>query len=441
MFTRKDLIRLLAPLIVEQILAVLVGMVDVVMVAAVGEAAVSGVSLVDSINMLIIQMLAALATGGAVVSAQFIGRKDEERACKAAAQLISVTTIASVGLMTFALVTNRHLLRLVFGTVEEAVMENAVIYFAITALSYPFLALYNSCAALYRSMGNSGVSMKVSIIMNVINVVGNAICIFGLHMGVEGVAIPTLISRMTAAVMMLILIRRPENSIHLKALNDLRPNRRMIGNILSVGIPNGLENSIFQVGKLTLQSLVSSLGTTALASYAVASNVVTLQYLPGNAIGLGMITIVGQCVGAGEVEQAKKYAKLLIKMNYICLLVICTVMVLGDTQIISMYNLSPLAAEEARKMMTAHACAMIIWPLAFALPNALRASMDAKYTMLVSVTSMWIFRVGLAYLFVRGMNLGIMGVWYGMFVDWGFRAFLFGIRFASFGKRKIKRLE
>ena len=219
MFTRKDLIRLLAPLIVEQILAVLVGMVDVVMVAAVGEAAVSGVSLVDSINMLIIQMLAALATGGAVVSAQFIGRKDEERACKAAAQLISVTTIASVGLMTFALVTNRHLLRLVFGTVEEAVMENAVIYFAITALSYPFLALYNSCAALYRSMGNSGVSMKVSIIMNIINVVGNAICIFGLHMGVEGVAIPTLISRMTAAVMMLILIRRPGNSIHLKALN------------------------------------------------------------------------------------------------------------------------------------------------------------------------------------------------------------------------------
>lgn len=441
MFTKKDLVRLLAPLIVEQILAVLVGMVDVVMVAAVGEAAVSGVSLVDSINMLIIQMLAALATGGAVVSAQFVGRKDMDKACRAAGQLISVTTIASVGLMAFALITNRHLLGMVFGKVEEDVMENAAVYFAITAASYPFLALYNSCAALYRSMGNSKISMKVSIIMNVINVVGNALCIFALHMGVEGVAYPTLVSRMIAAVIMLVLIRKPENSIHLQSLQDLRPNRRMIGNILSVGIPNGLENSIFQVGKLTLQSLVSSLGTTALASYAVASNVVTLQYLPGTAIGLGMITIVGQCVGAGETEQAKGYTKLLIKINYICLLVICTIMVLGDHQIISMYHLSPLAAEEARKMMTAHACAMIIWPLAFALPNALRASMDAKYTMLVSVASMWIFRVGLAYWFVKGMNLGIMGVWYGMFVDWGFRALLFGFRFASFGKRKIRSLE
>ncbi len=441
MFTKKDLVRLLAPLIVEQILAVLVGMVDVVMVAAVGEAAVSGVSLVDSINMLIIQMLAALATGGAVVSAQFVGRKDMDKACRAAAQLISVTTIASVGLMAFALITNRHLLGMVFGKVEEDVMENAAVYFAITAASYPFLALYNSCAALYRSMGNSKISMKVSIIMNLINVVGNALCIFVLHMGVEGVAYPTLVSRIVAAAIMLALIRKPENSIHLQSFRDLRPNRRMIGNILSVGIPNGLENSIFQVGKLTLQSLVSSLGTTALASYAVASNVVTLQYLPGKAIGLGMITIVGQCVWAGETEQAKGYTKLLIKINYICLLVICTIMVLGDHQIISMYHLSPLAAEEARKMMTAHACAMIIWPLAFALPNALRASMDAKYTMLVSVASMWIFRVGLAYWFVKAMNLGIMGVWYGMFVDWGFRALLFGFRFASFGKRKIRSLE
>ena len=441
MFTKKDLVRLLAPLIVEQILAVLVGMVDVVMVAAVGEAAVSGVSLVDSINMLIIQMLAALATGGAVVSAQFVGRKDMDKACRAAAQLISVTTIASVGLMAFALITNRHLLGMVFGKVEEDVMENAAVYFAITAASYPFLALYNSCAALYRSMGNSKISMKVSIIMNLINVVGNALCIFVLHMGVEGAAYPTLVSRIVAAAIMLVLIRKPENSIHLQSFRDLRPNRRMIGNILSVGIPNGLENSIFQVGKLTLQSLVSSLGTTALASYAVASNVVTLQYLPGTAIGLGMITIVGQCVGAGETEQAKGYTKLLIKINYICLLVICTIMVLGDHQIISMYHLSPLAAEEARKMMTAHACAMIIWPLAFALPNALRASMDAKYTMLVSVASMWIFRVGLAYWFVKAMNLGIMGVWYGMFVDWGFRALLFGFRFASFGKRKIRSLE
>lgn len=440
MFSRKDLVRLLAPLVVEQILAVLVGMVDVVMVAAVGEAAVSGVSLVDSVNLLIIQLLAALATGGAVISAQYIGRRDQEKACRAAGQLISITTLSSTVLMAFALLTNRHLLGLVFGSVEEEVMGNAVRYFAITAVSYPFLALYNSCAALFRSMGNSKVSMQVSLIMNVMNVVGNAVCVFGLHMGVEGVAYPTLVSRMTAAVIMLALIQKPANPIRLRSLQDLRLNRKMIGNILAVGVPGGLENSIFQVGKLTLQSLVSSLGTTALASYAVAANLVTLQYLPGQAIGLGLITIVGQCVGAGEYEQAKHYTKLLIKVNYLCLLAICTVMVVGSGQIVGIYSLSPLAAEEARKMMAAHACAMIIWPLAFTLPNTLRASLDAKFTMLVSVASMWIFRVGLAYWFVRGMDLGIMGVWYAMFVDWAFRAVLFVHRFWSYGKRKMRQL-
>lgn len=440
MFSKNDLIKLLAPLVVEQILAVLVGMVDVVMVAAVGEAAVSGVSLVDSINILIIQLLSALATGGAVISAQYLGKKKPDQACRAAGQLIAVTTLASVFLAGFALLTNRHLLSLVFGSVEEEVMRNATIYFAITAVSYPFLALYNSCAALYRSMGNSKVSMQVSLIMNGINVIGNAFCIFVLRMGVEGVAYPTLVSRMTAAIIMLVLIRRPSNVIRLKSPADLKLNRKMIGNILAVGVPNGLENSIFQVGKLTLQSLVSSLGTTALASYAVASNVVTLQYLPGQAIGLGLITIVGQCVGAGELEQAKSYTKLLIKINYACLAAICLTMVLGSRQIVGLYNLSPAAAEEARMMMTAHACAMVIWPVAFTLPHTLRASLDARYTMLVSVSSMWIFRVGLAYWFVRGMDLGIMGVWYGMFVDWVFRAVLFAARFRKYGKGKMRQL-
>ncbi len=440
MFSRRDLVKLLAPLVVEQILAVLVGMADVVMVAAVGEAAVSGVSLVDSINILIIQLLSALATGGAVISAQYLGKQKPDQACRAAGQLISITTLLSVTLTAIALVLNRRLLGVVFGSVETEVMNNAEIYFAITAASYPFLALYNSCAALYRSMGNSKVSMKVSLLMNAINVAGNAICVFGLHMGVEGVAYPTLISRMTAGIIMMVLIRKPSNEIRLKSARDLKLNRKMIENILAVGIPNGLENSIFQIGKLTLQSLVSSLGTTALASYAVASNLVTLQYLPGQAIGLGLITIVGQCAGAGEFEQAKSYTKLLIKVNYACLLVICTVMVLGSGTIVQIYNLSPAAGEEARMMMTAHALAMTIWPIAFTLPNVLRASLDAKFTMLVSVSSMWIFRVGLAYFFVRVMNMGIMGVWYGMFVDWIFRAALFGIRFKEYGKRKMRQL-
>ena len=438
MFTRKDLAKLLLPLIVEQLLAVLVGMADVVMVAAVGETAVSGVSLVDSISILIIQMLAALATGGSVVCAQYIGKKQPENACEAAGQLILVTTMVSVVIAVIALIGNRHLLAMIFGKVENSVMENAQIYFWLSALSYPFLAVYNSCAALYRAMGNSKVSMYASLVMNAINIAGNAICVFGLHMGVEGVGIPTLVSRAFAAILMLFLIQRPQNVIRIRNLQELRFNGRMIKDILKVGVPNGMENTMFQFGKLFLQSLVSSLGTVAIASYAVASNLVTFEYLVGNAIGLGIITIVGQCVGAGEWEQAKQYTKKLVLVNYAALVVICSLMILFRNQVVGIYNLSPEATRTSAEMLFAHSLAMVVWPLAFTIPYSLRASFDAPFTMYVSVASMWIFRIASAYFFVKVLNLGVMGVWYGMYIDWVFRGLLFVKRFHHFGqKRKI----
>ena len=438
MFTRKDLAKLLLPLIVEQLLAVLVGMADVVMVAAVGETAVSGVSLVDSISILIIQMLAALATGGSVVCAQYIGKKQPENACEAAGQLILVTTMVSVVIAVIALIGNRHLLAMIFGKVENSVMENAQIYFWLSALSYPFLAVYNSCAALYRAMGNSKVSMYASLVMNAINIAGNAICVFGLHMGVEGVGIPTLVSRAFAAILMLFQSQRPQNVIRIRNLQALRFNGRMIKDILKVGVPNGMENTMFQFGKLFLQSLVSSLGTVAIASYAVASNLVTFEYLVGNAIGLGIITIVGQCVGAGEWEQAKQYTKKLVLVNYAALVVICSLMILFRNQVVGIYNLSPEATRTSAEMLFAHSLAMVVWPLAFTIPYSLRASFDAPFTMYVSVASMWIFRIASAYFFVKVLNLGVMGVWYGMYIDWVFRGLLFVNRFHHFGqKRKI----
>ena len=437
MFSRRDLIKLLAPLIVEQILSVLVGMVDVVMVSSVGEAAVSGVSLVDSISILIIQILSALATGGAVISAQYLGKKQPGNACRAAGQLLTVTTALSLLVTVVAIVGNRTILGAIFGKVEQAVMEDAVIYLEITSISYPFLAVYNTCAALFRAMGNSKISMYTSLVMNSINIIGNAVCVFGLHMGVAGVAYPTLISRMVAAVLMLYLIQQIGNEIRIRRLGELKPNLLMIKNILSIGIPNGLESGMFQFGKIALQSLVSSLGTAAIASYAVASNLVTLLYLPGNAIGLGLITIVGQCVGAGEKKQAKDYTKMLVGLNYGILVVICTIMVVFSNVFVGIYQLSWEAAGIAEEMITAHSLAMIVWPLAFTLPYTLRASLDAKFTMGISIFSMWVFRIAFAYLFVRVFHLGVMGVWYGMFIDWVFRAIVFTWRMKGFEKRAI----
>lgn len=435
MFSRRDLSRLLGPLIVEQILAVLVGMVDVVMVAAVSEAAVSGVALVDSISMLIIQLMAALATGGAVVCAQYIGKRRPDQACRAAGQLVLITATASVIIAVIAVAGNRSLLLLVFGRTEDAVMNNAVIYFRITALSYPFLAVYNAGAALFRSMGNSRVSMKASILMNGINVAGNAICIYGLHMGVEGVAIPTLISRIFAAVLIMYLVRDPGNAIRITNLAQLKPERYMIKKILAVGVPSGLESGMFQFGKLALQRLVATLGTASIAGFAVASNLVTLEYLAGNALGLGLITIVGQCVGAGEPEQARSYTKKLLAVNYAILAVVCSAMILGRVPIVGVYNLSAEASAMAQRLILVHSFAMVIWPPSFTLTNTLRAGFDARFTMVISVFSMWVFRIGFAYLFVNSFHMGVMGVWYGMFIDWAFRAAVFSLRFHGFTNR------
>lgn len=431
MFSRRDLSRLLVPLIIEQVLAVLVGMADVVMVAAVGEAAVSGVSLVDSISLLIIQLLAALATGGAVVCSQYLGRKEPKQACIAANQLLLSTVLLSVVIMAVALIGSRPLLRLIFGNIAPDVMQNAEIYFFLSALSYPFLAIYNSCAALYRSMGNSKVSMKTSLCMNGINIAGNAICVFGLHMGVEGVGIPTVISRATAAVIMLVIVRNENNVIHIDRKLRLGFHPSMIQNILRIGVPAGMENSMFQLGKILVQSLVATLGTASIAGFAVAGNLVNFEYLPGTAIGLGMVTVIGQCVGAGEYKQARQYTKSLIKLNYIILAGLSVLLSLLAGPLVSIYNLSPEAASIAEQLILVHSVAMLIWPVSFALPNTLRAATDVKFTMLTSIFSMWAFRIGMSYVLVLVCGWGVMGVWVAMFIDWAFRAALFAWRFHS----------
>lgn len=440
LFNNKQLYQLLWPLVVEQLLNVLVGMVDVVMVASIGEAAVSGVSLVDSMNQLLIQFLAALTAGGTVVCSQFIGMKNMKKASEAAGQLFSLTVGGALVIVLCFLLSGKYLLLLIFGQVEDAVMQNAYIYFLITACSFPFLSLYNSSASIFRAIGNSRISMKVSLLMNGMNIVGNAICIFGLKMGVTGVAIPTLLSRMTAALFLFYLLQRPNSELRIRQLSDLKLNGKIIRRILGIGIPGGVESGVFQFGKLMLQSLVSTLGTAAIAGFAVASNLVTFLYLPGNALGLGLTTVVGQCVGAGEAEQAKYYTKKLILINYAFLAVIASVLGFGHSFWIGIYHLSGESAAMAAGLVISHCIAMIIWPLAFLTPYTFRASNDAKFTMIVSIGCMWVFRVALAYVFVKGMHLSILYVWIAMYIDWVFRVIIYMWRMRGLVDR-IKKIK
>lgn len=440
LFSNRQLFQLLWPLLVEQLLNVLVGMVDVVMVASIGEAAVSGVSLVDSINQLMIQFLGALTAGGTVVCSQFVGMKDMKKAAQSAGQLFLLTISGAVMVVFIFLFGGEHLLRLIFGQVEVSVMSNAYIYFIITTFSFPFLALYNSSASLFRAVGNSRISMKISMLMNGMNVIGNAICIYGLKMGVTGVALPTLISRMIAAVLLFVLLQRSEGEVKVQRFSDLKPQGKMIRRILGIGIPGGIESGIFQFGKLMLQSLVSTLGTSAIAGFAVASNLVMFLYLPGNSLGIGLTTVVGQCVGAREAEQAKAYTKKFVYLNYAFLAVLATGLGLGRYFWIGIYNLSQEAAYMAAGLVISHCIMMIVWPLAFLIPYTFRAANDAKFTMIVSISCMWIFRVALAYIFVKGFHLSIFYVWYAMYIDWIARVFIYWWRMKGFLDR-VKKIE
>lgn len=438
MFSRKNLIKLIIPLIIEQILVVTIGMSDTIMVSSVGEAAVSGVSMVDSINLLIINIFTALATGGAIVSSQYLGREDLKNASAAAKQLIKVVAIFSFLIMIVFVIGNRTLLVSLFGEADSDVMQNAVIYFSMSALSYPAIAIYNAGAALFRAMGNSKISMITSLFMNIINISGNAITIYGFKWGVFGAATASLIARTVSAVIVIYLLRNTNNKIHVKKLFNFEFNSIMIKNILSIGIPNGIENGMFQIGKILVQGLIVSFGTTAIAANAVANSICSMEIIPSTAIGLAMITVVGQCVGAGDYKQAKKYTISLTGVSWILFILTSVLMIIFINPLLSVFNLSKDTFRMSFELFICHALmGILFWPLAFSLPNSLRAANDVKFTMIVSVLSMWIVRILLSYYISRTMNLGVLGVWIAMTLDWVVRGIFFTIRFMR-GKWKNK---
>ena len=436
LFSNRELANLIGPLVIEQLLAVFVGMADSIMVANVGEAAVSGVSLVDNIMILIINIFAALATGGAVVAGQYIGRKDEKSACKAATQLVWFVSLSAVAIMILVYFGKDIILNQVFGHITAEVKEHADIYLLIVTASIPFIALYNGGAAIFRAMGNSQVSMRVSLLMNAINVTGNAILVFGLRIGTAGVAIPTLISRMVAAIVITVLLCNQTRILHIERTLKIRFDGRMIRKILAIGVPNGLENSMFQLGKILVLSLVSTFGTYAIAANAVSNAIALFQILPGMAISLAITTVISQCVGANDYEQVHYYLKKLLVIIYVAMAGTVALIFLALPLILKAYNLSDQTAAAATNIIHFHGIsAMIIWPLSFALPAAYRAAGDAKACMYTSIVSMWIFRIGFSYLVGKYMGLGVFGVWVAMVIDWVVRAICFIIRYLN-GKWK-----
>ena len=438
LFSRKDLVRLIIPLIVDQFLQVAVGLSDSIMVARVGEAAVSGVSLVDTVMLLIINIFTALATGGAVIAGQYLGRKDPKTGCEATAQLFNFTFLFSIFIMILGYLGQNVILYHVFGKIEPEVMKDSRTYLLIVLSSIPMIAMYNAGAAIFRAMGNSNVAMKTSLLMNSINVFGNALLIFGFHRGVEGVAIPTVVSRGVACVVILILLNNQEHELHILHPYPFKIKWNVLKKILYIGIPNGLENSMFQLGKIAVLSLVSGLGTASLAANAVGNNIANFAILPGMSFGFALLTVCAQCVGAGDFEQVKYYTKHMMRVEYLCLIASNLIVILALPFILSVYNLSDEAARYANDIILYHAaCVVTIWPLSFTLPNTLRAAADVKITMVLSIISMWVFRFGFSYLLTMVFHMGIFGVWVAMTIDWLVRGIFFVCRYKSGRWQKI----
>lgn len=451
MFSNRDLWRLIWPLIVERFLAITLGIADVIMVGTLGEQAVSGVSLVDQIFVMIEQIFAALATGGSVVCAQYIGKKNTNMAGKTAKQLIYSVLSLSLIIMTIGFIGREKILRLIFGSVEKGVMTNALTYFFYMLIGLPSVALYNGCAALFRAQRNSKISMITSIGVNVVNIAGNAILLFGFHRGVEGVAIPTFIARTLAALFLLYVLRKYNgdsdnknsslsNIIDIRGISKVEFDFVLIKRILQVGIPAGIENGIFQIGKILVLSLIATFGTASIAANAVSNTIASFGVLPASAIGVSMLTIIGQCMGAGYVEDAYKYGKKLLIIAYSSLWVLNIPILIFLKPIIGLYGLSVEATNIAWQMLMTHGiCCLFFWPLSFSLPNALRAANDGKYTMTVSIITMWTIRIGLSYILAYTTSFGALSVWIAMMADWVVRSLFFGVRFVK-GKWKTKKL-
>ena len=419
LFPRRALWMLLIPLIIEQMLNSLMGMVDTLMVSRVGAEAISAVSLVDSINNLVLQVFAAMAAGAAIICSQYLGRKDEKGCNDAAKQIVLTVVVISSVIMIIGVGFRKPLLHLIFGSVEEAVMTNAQMYFLITALSYPFIALFQAGAAFYRACGNSKFTMKTALIANVANIVGNTLFIFVLQMGAAGAAVSTLISRALCAFVVFYALRKPGYAIQLKNYFSIRPDLNLIVKILAIGVPSGIENGMFQFGKLAIQSTVSSLGTAAIAAQAMTIIFENVNGMAAVGIGIGLMTVVGQSIGAGRQEEAKYYIVKLAGYAEIAMIISCILVYIAARPVTVLAGMSEESTALCMQMILAITIVKpLLWVPSFTPPNGLRAAGDVRFSMITATLTMWLCRVALSIFLMRVVKTGPIGVWYGMFADW-----------------------
>ena len=432
MFTNKDLRNLIIPLFIEQFLLMFVGIADTFVVSFSSEADVSGVSLVTSFNTVLIFLFTALSSGGAVIISQYIGSKNEPAASRSSGQLLMISTVISTVMAVLILMFHTQLLRLLFGKIEADVMAACESYLWITTLSLPFLAIYDAGAALCRSIGKTNVTMNISIVANVINVVGNCIGVFALKMGAAGVAWPSLISRVLSAVAVTVYCFRKRNTVRYRLADVFAWDGGLLKKVMGIALPNGVENGVHQLVKVALSSMVALFGTYQIAANGVAQSIWSLASIMGLAMAPVYTTVIGQCVGARDINAANLYFKKLNKITLV-LSILWNALIFAITPLIVRYSaISPEAKQLVVWLVLINNIFNgLAYPFAGSLGNGLRAAGDVKFTMIVSITLTIAARLFFSALFGVWLGWGVIGVALGMSIDLVFRGAIFIWRLKS----------
>lgn len=439
-FTNRHILRLFLPIAAELLLHYTVGIADSVMVASVGEAAVSGVSLMDFVISFFNSLLTALAVGGTVVMGQYIGNADRPRAASAAAQMIVLLAAAGTLLALAAYALRTFITNQLFGGLAPDVQHHADVYFGILAASLPFMGIYSAGASVFRSLGNTVLPLRIMIAANLVNVAGNAVLIYGFGMGTEGIALPTLTVRILSALAVMaalaVHVRRSGAEVHARA--DIRIAR----SFFTVGLPYSFENGMFYLGRVLVLIMVASYGTASIAANAVAQAVTLFQVLPGMAAAAGIPLVVSRCVGAGRFDLARLYNRRIVAGIYAAHVVSCAAVMAALPKVLEVYDLSPEATSMAGNIITVHALfVVLVWPASYALPSTLRAAGDTRFPMVVSIACMLLCRVAFSYVLGTIAGLGVLGVWLGLFVDWVVKGTIFLLRYLGHKWERFRIVE
>ena len=422
------------PIILDSLLAIVAGMVDSAMVSSAGEAAVSAVSLVDAINLLFITIFSGMANGGSVVTSQYIGKRDYKHASVSANQLLYICTAISICLMAVLLCLRDPLLRLIYGTIEEDVFTNCKVYFLFTLLGYPFVAIGSSAGAVLRSMGKNRQAVSITILYNILNVIGNAVLIYGCKLGVAGAAISTTVSRVAYAGLGLWLAHNKQLPARFENILKFRLDFDVMRRVVRIGAVNGMDNSVFYVGKILITSLISTLGTVAIAANSVANTINNIGWTIVGSFGFVLLPVVGQCVGAGQPEQAKQNVKKLLSAATVIMVTLFTTVFLLRNQLVRIFDFEEAAMKASAYYTGVMALSSIFsfYSFAFVPNHAFRAAGDMRYPSMLTLSSMFVFRVGLSYvLYWIFPDIGLMCVCIAQWADWFFRAVMNVIHYTS----------